>query len=74
MVDKYKVDFGANGYMLLESEFGDLVKLKDYEQLEAENKRLKEAMKVFVDRCDKGEVRSTRTYNKFKQLLGIYDA
>jgi hypothetical protein len=30
---------------------------------------LKEAMQEFVDRVDKGEVRSKYTYAKFKQLL-----
>ena len=37
------------------------------------NKKLLEecldAMQEFVDRVDKGEVRSTYTYNKFKKLL-----
>lgn len=28
-----------------------------------------EAMQEFVDRVDKGEVRSNRTYNKFKQII-----
>lgn len=34
-----------------------------------EIERLKAAMQEFVDRVDKGEVRSTKTYNKFKALL-----
>jgi hypothetical protein len=29
----------------------------------------KEAMQEFVDRVDRGEVKSTYTYNKFKKLL-----
>lgn len=24
----------------------------------------------FCDRCDKGEIRSTKTFNKFKEILG----
>lgn len=28
-----------------------------------------EAMQEFIDRVDKGEVRSTRTYNKFKEII-----
>jgi hypothetical protein len=30
---------------------------------------MKEAMQEFVDRCDKGEVRSKKTYSKFKEIL-----
>jgi len=30
---------------------------------------LEKAMQWFVDRCDKGEVRSKRTYARFKELL-----
>lgn len=30
---------------------------------------LKEAMQEFVNRCEKGEVRSKYTYSKFKELL-----
>ena len=33
------------------------------------NQQLREAMQEFVDRCDRGEVRSRYTYNKFKDLL-----
>lgn len=51
MVDKYRIDFGINSYMLLESEYGDLVKLKDYEQLEAENKRLRECLNDIQSQC-----------------------
>jgi len=29
------------------------------------------AMKEFVDRVDAGEVRSSKTYNQFKQILGL---
>lgn len=32
---------------------------------------LRAAMQEFVDRVDKGEVRSKRTYAKFKELLGV---
>lgn len=32
-------------------------------------KELKEAMQEFVNRVDKGEVRSVKTYTKFKELL-----
>ena len=39
------------------------------QELYLENARLREAMQLFVDRCDKGEVRSTRTYAQFKELL-----
>ena len=39
------------------------------EQLEKENTKLKEAMQWFIDRCDKGEVRSKKTYARFKELL-----
>lgn len=31
--------------------------------------KCQEAMQEFVDRCDRGEVRSTYTYDTFKQIL-----
>lgn len=34
------------------------------------NRELKSGMQEFVDRVDRGEVRSKRTYAKFKELLG----
>ncbi len=54
--------------------------LKDYEKsnemFEQENdgliqrvNELAEAMQWFVDRCDLGEVRSRKTYARFKELL-----
>ena len=42
------------------------------EQLKAKDEeieRMKEAMQEFVNRCEKGEVRSKYTYSKFKELL-----
>ncbi len=38
-------------------------------RLGQENTILKEAMQWFIDRCDKGEVRSKKTYARFKELL-----
>lgn len=35
------------------------------------NEQVREAMTEFVDRCDRGEVRSTSTYAKFKRILGL---
>jgi hypothetical protein len=32
---------------------------------------MESAMKTFIDRVDKGEVRSTKTYNQFKTILGL---
>lgn len=56
---------------------GDLIKcqhdLAVYKERLAEAdkeiERLREAMQEFVDRCDRGEVRSKYTYAKFKALL-----
>lgn len=42
-------------------------------QLEAMNGVLREAMQEFVDRCARGEVKSTYTFNKFRELLGLID-
>lgn len=36
---------------------------------QAEVEALREAMQEFVDRCEKGEIRSRYTYGKFKALL-----
>lgn len=41
----------------------------DFENDAIEILKLKEAMQEFVDRCDKGEIRSKYTYTKFKELL-----
>lgn len=38
-------------------------------ELTKEVERLRNAMQLFCDRVDKGEVRSTKTYNQFKELL-----
>lgn len=47
---------------------------EDYDwDLLSENKALKGAMQWFVDRCERGEVRSKRTYARFKELLSLYD-
>lgn len=32
---------------------------------------MRDAMQEFVERVDKGEVRSKRTYAKFKEILGV---
>jgi hypothetical protein len=32
-----------------------------------------DAMKLFCDRVDRGEVRSTKTYNQFKEILNRID-
>ena len=39
------------------------------EQAKVEIEKLKQAMQEFVDRCEKGEIRSSYTYSKFKELL-----
>ena len=46
---------------------------QDGEALQQENERLRAAMQEFVDRLDRGEVRSRYTYAKFKQLLETGD-
>lgn len=38
----------------------------------AENQELKENIQWFIDRCKKGEVRSTRTFAVFTNLLDKY--
>lgn len=34
-------------------------------------REMEDAMKEFVDRVNRGEVRSTKTYNQFKYILGL---
>ena len=41
-------------------------------ELKAEKKRYRQAMQEFVERCERGLVRSTYTYTKFRCLLGEY--
>lgn len=43
------------------------------QELYLENVKLREALQLFVDRCDKGEIRSKRTYAQFKALLDRSD-
>ena len=43
--------------------------IKDLGDALLEIERMKEAMQEFVNRCEKGEVRSKYTYSKFKELL-----
>ncbi len=40
-----------------------------YDCLKKENKRLREAMREFVLRCEEGSIRSKYTYGLFKTLL-----
>lgn len=47
----------------------ELCEQKANAQLISKAPELLEAMQEFCDRVDKGEVRSTKTYNKFKQLI-----
>jgi hypothetical protein len=37
--------------------------------VEEENKKLRGLLQWFIDRCDKGEIRSQRTYLAFKKAL-----
>ncbi len=39
------------------------------EELTAENVVLKKLMQGFVDRCEKGDIHNTKTYNSIKQAL-----
>lgn len=50
---------------------GDMMfeKAPDPQALQNEHKAMREAMQWFVDRVDAGEVRSRRTYAKFKEIL-----
>jgi hypothetical protein len=43
--------------------------MKEVQITFGENRELKLAMQEFVDRVDKGEIRSKYTYTKFKELL-----
>ena len=48
----------------------ELVIEKELTERDSRIKELEEAMQWFVDRCDNGEVRSIRTYDRYKELLG----
>lgn len=45
-----------------------IVKNRNHE-LHLQITKLREAMTTFVERCERGEVRSKRTYAQFKELL-----
>ena len=51
-----------------ESECVDFMK-ETTDNYEKEIERLKDAMQLFCTRVDNGEVRSTKTYSQFKELL-----
>lgn len=54
----------------VDATFHELEGYKEHnKQLLEEVERLRNAMQLFCDRVDKGEVRSTKTYNQFKELL-----
>lgn len=42
-------------------------------RLDTENKKMKRAIIEFIDRCEAGEIRSVRTYNKFKDIIEFID-
>jgi len=42
---------------------------QDHKRIAKENMELRIALREFCERVERGEVRSVRTYNKFKQLL-----
>lgn len=42
---------------------------EDISEMAKEHQQMKEAMQWFVDRVDAGEVRSRRTYAKYKEIL-----
>lgn len=44
---------------------------KALKELILENEKLKNVIQEFVDRVDKGEIRSKYTYAKFKKLLSV---
>ena len=73
----YKQGFQA-GAASRDAEIADLkaivgMNLETYQKaasvLRNERDQLRAAMQEFIDRVDRDEVRSTRTYNKFKELL-----
>ncbi len=44
------------------------------DSLSSERDAMKEAMQEFVNRVDKGEIRSKYTYDKFKKILsGVFE-
>lgn len=51
---------------------GEYVCYDDYTKLEAEKSELLESIKWFCKRVDSGEVRSVKTYAKFKELINKY--
>lgn len=60
-----------SGYMMRDSpSCGYEVAFKPKEHQGSERiQELENAMQTFVDRCDKGEVKSKKTYSQFKKLL-----
>jgi hypothetical protein len=53
----------ANRCAYLNGAPSDYIKLKD------QNDKLKDAINHFIDRVEKGQVRSVRSYNHFKETL-----
>ena len=39
--------------------------------LERKCREMERAMQKFIDRCERREVRSVKTYSEFKEILGI---
>ena len=45
----------------------------EYDRLEKHLKQCMTAMQTFVDRVDRGEAKSVKTYNQFKEILSNID-
>lgn len=54
-----------------EHDYGQWPEGPNLHTIETLAETMAEAMEEFVDRCDKGECRSTYTYNKFRKILGL---
>lgn len=46
------------------------IHVREFHEVHGKLQECKKAMQEFVDRVEKGEVRSTKTYNQFKKILG----
>ena len=66
---KYSPEMGVYSPDMNVRSGGNYTLYNDYAKLEAENKALKEAMQEFVDKVDRGQARSVKTYARFKELL-----
>lgn len=71
-IKRYDTMSNSHDSWFVERENGDYCRYSDYQKLESEKAELIKALEWFCNRVDAGEVRSKRTYARFRELLNKF--